>query len=208
MEVNLYSKDGNIVGREELPPSVFEQKVNDVLISEVVRAYRANARIGTASTKKRGEVRGGGRKPWRQKHSGIARAGSRRSPIWRGGGVVFGPKPRDYSISIPKKKKRLALLSSLSLMAKKGKVLIVDEIVMEKPNTRIFYGFLKNLGVKDGAKVLFTLDTTDENLYKSGRNIPNVSFTTAYDLNGLAVLSADTVVFSLKGLNSLREKLV
>lgn len=206
MEVKVYSRDGNIVGKEELPPSLFGQRVNDILISEVIRAYRANARQGTVSTKKRGEVSGGGRKPWRQKHTGRARAGSIRSPIWRGGGVVFGPKPRDYTINILKKKRRLALLSSLSLMAEKGKVLVVDEIVMDSPNTKRFYSILTNLGIKDGTKVLFTLDTTDENLYKSGRNIPGVSFTTSYNLNGLMVLSTDVVIFSLKGLGALKER--
>jgi large subunit ribosomal protein L4 len=207
MEVTVYSKDGSIVGKRELLASIFGQKVNEILISEVIRAYMANARHGTASTKKRAEVRGGGRKPWRQKHTGRARAGSIRSPIWKGGGVAFGPKPRDYSIDMPKKKKRTALLSALSLMAKEGKILIIDEIAIEHPKTKTFYDMLKNFGFKENAKLLFTLDKTDSNVYKSGRNIPEVSFTTASDLNALAVLSTDTVIFSLKGLLSLEERL-
>ncbi|MEA3432787.1 MAG: 50S ribosomal protein L4 [candidate division WOR-3 bacterium] len=207
MRINVYSKDGSIVGKRKLSPSVFEQEINKTLISEVIRAYMANAREGTASAKKRGEVRGGGRKPWRQKHTGMARAGSTRSPIWRGGGVTFGPKPRDYNIDMPKKKKRLALLSSLSLMAKNGKILIIDEITIEHPKTKIFYDMLKTFGVKESTKLLFTLEKTNTNVYKSGRNIPGVSFITASDLNALAVLSADTIIFSLKGLLSLEERL-
>ncbi|MDO9575033.1 MAG: 50S ribosomal protein L4, partial [bacterium] len=116
-------------------------------------------------------------------------------------------KPRDYNIDIPKKKKRLALLSSLSLMAKNGKILIIDEITIEHPKTKIFYDMLKTFGFKESTKLLFTLEKTDTNVYKSGRNIPGVNFTTASDLNALAVLSADTIIFSLKGLLSLKEKL-
>ena len=207
MQVNVYSKDGGIVGKRELPVSIFKQKINEILISEVLRAYMANARQGTASTKKRGEVRGGGRKPWRQKHTGRTRAGSIRSPIWKGGGVTFGPKPRDYNIDIPKKKKSLALLSSLSLMAKKGNILVIDEIAIEHPKTKIFYDILKNLGFKESTKLLFTLEKTDRSIYKSGRNIPGVSFSTANDLNALAVLSADTIVFTLNGLLAVEERL-
>ncbi len=207
MEVNLYSRDGNILGREKLPTSIFEQKVNEFLISEVVRAYMASARDGNASTKKRGEVRGGGRKPWRQKHSGRTRAGSIRSPIWKGGGVTFGPKPRDYSINMPKKKKRLALISSLSLMAKKGRILLTDEIKMEAPRTKEFYKVLKNFGIKDNSRVLFATETAEEALYKSARNIPGVTVKMAKDINALLVLSADTIIFSLKGLKSLEERL-
>ncbi len=207
MEVAVYSKDGSIVGKRELSPSIFEQKVNESLISEVIRAYMANARRGTASTKKRGEVRGGGRKPWRQKHTGRARAGSTRSPIWKGGGVTFGPKPRDYGINISKKKKRLALLSSLSLKAKESKVLIIDEIAIEHPKTKAFHDMLKNFGFKESAKLLFSLEKIDGSVYKSGRNIPGVSFTTGSDLNALAVLSSGTIVFSSKGLDSLEKRL-
>ncbi len=207
MKLNVYSKEGDIVGNRKLPAYIFEQDVNQTLLSEVVRSYRENSRQRTASTKTRSEVRGGGRKPRRQKHTGLARAGSIRSPIWKGGGVTFGPRPGHHSLFITKKKKRLALLSSLSLLAKNGKILIIDDVSMEYPKTGLFYQMIKKLGFREHSKLLFVLYKSDDNVFMSGRNIPGVGFKNVHELNALDVLSANTVIFSMKGLTKLEERL-
>ena len=164
--------------------------------------YQANKRQGTASTKTRAEVSGGGRKPWPQKHTGRARAGSIRSPLWRHGGVVFGPKPRDYHYTIPKKKKRKALFVALSYKAKEGDILLLQDLKFDTIKTRLFYDMLVTLGLND-KKVLFVLDKMDKNIYLSGRNIPGVNFGLMPGINALDVLNSKVVVFTLPALDAL-----
>lgn len=206
IELNVYNQNGEIVGKRRLPSEIFEIKPNDVVIYEAVCMYQANKRQGTASTKTRAEVSGGGRKPWPQKHTGRARAGSIRSPLWRHGGVVFGPKPRDWHYWIPKKKRRLALFSALSYKAKAGKIILVDKIEISEPRTKTFKKIMENLGLyEDGKKKLFLFDRWDDNVRKSGRNIEGVMFGLVPGINALDVLLADTVVFTLPALDKLEE---
>jgi len=205
IELNVYSQDGKIVGKDRLPQELFDIEPNDVVLYEAVRMYMANKRRGTASTKTRAEVRGGGRKPWRQKHTGRARAGSIRSPIWVGGGIAFGPKPRDYSYTIPEKKRRLALMSALSYKVKEGKILLLDKLDIPAPKTRIFYEMLLSLGWSRGKKYLFLLDKIDDTTYKAGRNIKGVSFKDPSLLNALDVLSQDTLLFTVEGLKKFKK---
>ncbi len=173
----MYNKNGNDVGEIALPDPVFGIEPNKGAMRAAVLARQARMRVGTASTKTRSEVRGGGRKPWRQKGLGRARHGSIRSPIWKGGGITFGPKPRDYGWSVPKKVKRLALLSALSAKAEAGHILVVDELGMESPKTKDIFNLLKALGVEKS--VLLVTKEREPNLVLSCRNIPGAKVITA-----------------------------
>ncbi|MDI6839350.1 MAG: 50S ribosomal protein L4 [bacterium] len=207
LKLNVYSKDGNIVGEYTLPIDIFGIKPNDGAIYEAIRMYQANKRQGTASTKTRGEVRGGGRKPWVQKHTGRARAGSIRSPLWPGGGIVFGPKPRNYYYKIPRKKLRLALLSALSYKTMEGKILLLDKLDFTEQKTKLFNAMLGALGLNSKKSILFVSSNLkrEDNFYKAGRNIKGVEFKNANDLNALDVLSTDILVFPLDALKSFLE---
>ncbi|MBE0466634.1 MAG: 50S ribosomal protein L4 [Candidatus Desulforudis sp.] len=177
----VYNTAGEQVGEIELSDAVFGQPVNEAVLHEVVVMQLANRRRGTHDTKVRSEVRGGGRKPWRQKGTGRARHGTIRSPIWRGGGIVFGPHPRDYSYRIPKKVKRLALKSALSAKAGAGQVLILDKLDLSAPKTREIIRLLDNLKANEGALVITA--EKDANVEKSARNIPGVKSLEARQLN-------------------------
>lgn len=211
-ELNVYSKDGKIVGKEKLPDEIFGMKEIEksrcigkatlALLNEAVRFYQASKRMGTASTKTRGEVRGGGRKPWRQKGTGRARAGSRRSPIWVGGGITFGPKPRDYRYHFSKKKKRLALFSALSIKAKQGKILLLDKLNMKNIKTKLFQKILYAIGLNKEKRCLFLPAVVKENVYKSGRNIRGIEFKSSISLNALDVMTFNTLVFTIDGLKA------
>ncbi|MCK4352884.1 50S ribosomal protein L4 [candidate division WOR-3 bacterium] len=209
LKFNIYSKEGKIVGEKTLPKEIFGLKLNlsaDELIYEAVKMYQANKRQGTASTKTRGEVKGGGRKPRVQKHTGRARAGSIRSPLWTGGGTTFGPKPRNYSYKMPKKKIKLALFFALSYKAKDGKILLLDKLNFAKPpKTKLFKSMLIALGINSGKRVLFAPLKIEDIPYRAGRNINQVRFMTAKDLNALDVLHSETIVFTLDGLKSFIE---
>ncbi len=169
-----------------------------------VRAFLASIRRGTASTKTRSEVRGGGRKPWPQKGTGRARTGSIRSPLFRGGGVIFGPKPRNYSIKVPKKVKRLALSSALSSKAKEKKVLVLDELKMDTPKTKKAVEILNNLKLSD-KKVTLVITEGEENLALSFRNLPTVNIVYADELNAYYALDNDTILFTKRALENLQE---
>lgn len=203
LKAELYSLEGKSTGNVDLDESIFGIEPNVGVMHQVVNAQLGAARRGTHSTKTRAEVRGGGRKPWRQKGLGRARHGSIRSPIWSGGGVAHGPKPRDYSERTPKKMKRLALHSALSARQGEGQVKVVEDLSWSEPKTAKAKDFLGKLGC-DG-KVLVVLGADDATAIKSLRNLSNVSLIAPGQLNTYDVLWSDTVVFTRDALESLSE---
>ncbi len=183
----LYNVKGEEIGKVEVADSLLKEKVNKQLLFDAVQSYLANQRVGTASTKTRGEVSGGGKKPWRQKGTGRARAGTIRSPLWKGGGVVFGPHPRDYSFSLGKKAKRKAIRGAFLLKMREGKVKIVDALPMNVPKTKEMMAYLEN--IKEAKTALIITSDVDNyrNIYLAARNIPGVSaqridYVTVYEL--------------------------
>jgi large subunit ribosomal protein L4 len=200
----LFDFKGDLKGQVDLPASLFESVVNRAVLYDAVRMYLANRRTGTAKTKGRSEVDFSKRKPYRQKGTGRARAGKRSSPIWRGGGIVFGPKPRDYRIAIPKKMKRLALKSALTDKGRGEDVVVVEGVSMEEPKTKLFSDFLSTAGLGD-RKILFVVDSYDENVFKSTRNIKGVEFMLSRNINAFEVLRADVLLFTREALSTLEE---
>ncbi|MGK7345734.1 MAG: 50S ribosomal protein L4 [Candidatus Nitrospinota bacterium M3_3B_026] len=194
------------VGEVDLSPAVFEAKVKPHLIRDVVVWQMARRRRGTSKTKNRREARGGGQKPWRQKGLGRARAGSLRSPLFRGGGVVFGPSPRDYSYTIPKKVKKGALRSALTLKAGEGAITVVEKLAMDEPKTKKAVETLSSLGLENG-KTLIVLDGRDANVELSFRNLPKVKLLQAQALNVYDLLNSDRIVFTSQALEKAQERL-
>jgi large subunit ribosomal protein L4 len=193
MQLKVYKIDGTVSDETvELPAGIFEIEPNQHTIYLSVKAYLSNQRQGTHKTKERSEVRGGGKKPWRQKGRGTARAGTTRSPIWVGGGTTHGPRPHLHKQSLTKKTARLARKSALSLKAKEGEIMIIEDLSFEKPKTRDFSSILQNLKLDD-KKILMLLTSDNRNVYLSGRNIPkvnlmNVNEAAAYDILNNQVL--------------------
>ena len=181
-KVAVLNQDGAEVGEIELSDAVFGAPVNQSLMHQAVVRYQANQRQGTVSTKTRAEVAGGGRKPWRQKGLGRARHGSIRSPIWVGGGVTFGPKPRDFGQKMPKKARRAALRSALSGKVASGEFIVLDSLSLEQPKTRQIVELLDKLNAA-GKRALVVTEDTDRNVVLSSRNIPGVATARASDLN-------------------------
>jgi large subunit ribosomal protein L4 len=179
------------VSQVDLNDAVFGAEVHEAIIYDVVKMQLASRRSGTASTKTRSDVSGGGKKPWRQKGTGRARAGTSRSPIWRGGGIVFGPHPRDYSYSIPKKVRKKAIISALSMKFKENKMLILKDFPMEKISTRIFKGVFDLFSLK---KALFILDDNNAVLLKSSRNIKNVKMIRSEGINVYDILNHEHLI--------------
>jgi large subunit ribosomal protein L4 len=194
MKAKVFQQDGSVKGEMELPESVFGAEVNEILIHQVITQYLANQRQGTSKTKGRSEVSGGGKKPWRQKGTGRARAGSNTSPIWVRGGKAFGPDPRDYWTNIPKKMRKLALISALSSRAKDEKVMVIDKLAYEKPKTKTMSAMLKALAVQ-GKKNLFVVDAESSNVYLSGRNIPNVDIRPVQELCAYDIIHNENIIF-------------
>lgn len=203
-KVALYNAQGSQVGEIELKDEVFGIEPNESVVHEAVVMQMANLRRGTSSTKSRGEVRGGGRKPWRQKGTGRARVGTIRSPLWRGGSIVFGPKPRDFSYSIPKKKRRLALKSVLSAKVQDGEIIIIDELKFEQPKTKEMVKILEALQAQ---KALVVTADMDENVQKSSRNISGVTPMTAQGLNVYDVLAHDKLIMTKDAVLKVEEVL-
>ncbi|MBN1829207.1 MAG: 50S ribosomal protein L4 [Deltaproteobacteria bacterium] len=186
--VDVYDIEKNKVGDLELSDAVFAAAVNRDIMYEVVKMQMANRRQGTSSTKTRGEISGGGRKPWRQKGTGRARSGTTRSPVWRGGGIVFGPKPRDYSYQVPKKVRKAALRSALSMKIVEQKLLVLREFPMEEIKTKIFKQVLDRFGLK---KTLVVIDGKNEILERSSKNLPDVKMMRAEGLNVYDLMKYD-----------------
>jgi len=200
----VYEKDGTEAGKLDLPERLFGTRVNEHLVHEAVVAYLANQRQGDASTKERGDVRGGGRKPYRQKGTGRARAGTIRSPIYRGGGVVFGPHPRSYRKKMTRKSKRIALTSSLSARAGAGDILVIRNLEFPEPKTSQFASVLKGIGAYQ-RKVLFIMDQPNEALIKSTRNIPGVRTTLARNVNPYDLMWADKILATEGSIAKMEE---
>ncbi len=200
----VYDKEGTKIDELDLSQKLFGQKPNSDVMHQYVRAYLANQRQGTVKRKSRSEVRGGGAKPWRQKGTGRARAGTNTSPIWVGGGRAFPPETRDYRINIPRKVKRLALLSALSLKALQNRIKILDQISVEAPKTRTIVELLSKLEVS-GSKIVFVFEGVDDNLYRSGRNIQGLAFQRASLINPYDLLNSDFLIMTRKALERVEE---
>jgi large subunit ribosomal protein L4 len=198
MQVPVYNLQGEQVSETELRDDIFAVPVNQALMHQALVRQLANARLGTHATKTRGFVRGGGRKPWRQKGTGRARQGSIRAPHWRGGGTVFGPTPRDYSQKMPRKMRREALRSALSVKAAGAQVVLLDELEMAAPKTREIAAILARLGVDSSALIL--LPQRDEMVLRSVRNLPEVRTLVAQYLNVRDLLKFDYIVVPLASL--------
>ncbi len=203
-KVQVLDQTGKKTKEINAPEEVLSYPVKEHLIYEAVVNYRANQRRGTASTKTRAEVRGGGRKPWRQKGTGRARAGSTRSPLWKKGGVAFGPKPRDYSYKIPRKAKKNALKSALAMKFAEKQVMVLDKLQFKEPKTKEGTHFLKQLKLDS---VLVVDNQENRNLFLSLRNIPKVKAVDFNQVNIYDILSHKSLVFTQKAFESLMERL-
>ncbi len=203
LSVKVFDLEGKETGEVQLPPEIFNAPVNEAVLHQAVRRQQANERQGTHQTKTRGEVSGGGKKPWKQKGTGRARQGSIRAPQWRHGGTVFGPHPRSYEQKMPRKQRRLALRAALSARVRDGALRVVEEIALEAPKTRTLATFFTGLGA--GVRILFVLPEHDLMLEKSTKNLAAVKTILAANLNVADVLAADTVVFTQKALGQVEE---
>ena len=195
MKLRLHDAQGKSLGHIDVLDDVFDARPNPALVHQVVVGQQANARQGTASTKTRAQVSGGGRKPWRQKGTGRARAGSNRSPIWRGGGVIFGPSPRSYTQRTPKRMRRAALKASLSAKAREGELVVVDKLRLPEPKTKHFVAMMEALGVS--GSVLVVGDGTDPSVLRCARNVPRLKTMPAFQLNAVDLLRHGRVVMTL-----------
>ena len=201
-KVAVYNMEGKEVDKIELNDSIFGVEVNEHLVHMAVLQQLANNRQGTQKAKTRSEVRGGGRKPWRQKGTGHARQGSTRAPQWTGGGVVFAPTPRDYSFKLNKKEKRAALKSALTSRVVENKFVVVDELKLDEVKTKKFAEVLKNLNVE---KALVVLNSMDTNVIMSAKNLPTVKTAQTNELNVFDVLKYDTVVVTKDAIATIEE---
>jgi large subunit ribosomal protein L4 len=199
MKAKVYTQDGKVKGEVELADSVFNAKINEQVMYLVIKSYQANQRQGTAKTKGRSEVSGGGRKPWKQKHTGNARAGSNTSPLWKRGGKAFGPRPRDYYAVIPRTLRKIALTSALSSRAKDERIFIIDKIVADAPKTKTIAAMLGALSL-EGKRTLLVVEGSNKNVYLSGRNIKNCSVKPVSEINALDVMNNETVIFGAESL--------
>jgi large subunit ribosomal protein L4 len=203
LTTTLFSKTGKDLGKVDLPEVLFNAVINEALIHQAATAQLAARRTGTASTKTRGMVRGGGAKPYRQKGTGRARQGSRSAPHYKGGGVVFGPHPRSYEQRLPKRMKRAALHGVLTAKYGDGAIRVVDELGLEAPKTRDLAGFLDALNAS--GRVLVVATGSDTNLEISARNLPQVVVIRADSLNIVDVLNADTVLITQPSLDTMAQ---
>lgn len=202
-KVTLYKMDGSVSGETELMDEVFGVKINETVMHQAVKMQLANKRQGTQSARTRAEVRGGGAKPWRQKGTGRARHGSIRSPIWVGGGVAFAPKPRDYSHTMPKKMKKLAIKSALSSKVINDELIVLDSLELTEPKTREMAKVLKNLNADK--KVVLVLSAKNEWIERAARNIPNVRLLHVNTLNVYDILDCDKFIILEEAVRQIEE---
>lgn len=201
----VYDIENNRVGEIELNEAVFGAPVNEDSLYEIVRMQMAARRSGTASTKGRSDVRGGGKKPWRQKGTGRARAGHSRSPIWRGGGIIFGPQPRSYAFKVPRKVKRLALISALSMKFREEKMTVLKDFPLAEVKTKRFQEVIDRFGFK---KALFVIDGSQPALEKSSRNIPEVKMVRSEGINVYDLLKYEHLVFLEPAIKKIEGALI
>ena len=203
-EIDIKDKNNTSVGKMEVPESVFGVTAKAGVLHSAVVNFLANQRQGTAATKTKGLVSGGGKKPWKQKSTGRARAGSSRSPLWRGGGTVFGPQPRDYSYSLPKKAKKAALNAAISGKLADGEIIVIDGFGLEKPCTKDMASLLKNLGLA-GKSTLIVVPGKNDAVLLSARNIPGVKVARVTDLNPYEVAASSRILFDRQAVEMLTE---
>ncbi|HKQ58919.1 MAG TPA: 50S ribosomal protein L4 [Candidatus Eisenbacteria bacterium] len=199
-----FTKDGSEKGSATLPDELFAQQVHEHLLWLSVKRYLGNQRQGTAKVKTRGEVSGGGRKPWRQKGTGRARSGSNTSPLWPGGGRAFGPKPRDHRTDLPKGQRRAALISALSLKAGENAVTVLESLSFDAPRTKEMAETLKKLGLAD-KRTLLVLAQADENVVRSCRNIRNLKTTLAHQVNPYDLMNCEMLLLTRDSLDRMKE---
>jgi len=204
MDAKVYASDGREKGSTPLPDELFAQQVHEHLLWLAVKRHLGNQRQGTAKVKTRGEVSGGGRKPWRQKGTGRARSGSNTSPLWPGGGRAFGPKPRSYRTELPKSQRRQALAAALSLKAGDQAVAVLESLAFAAPRTRDMAETLKRLGLED-KRTLLVLGQADDNVVRSCRNLPNLRTTLAHQVNPYELLNCDMLLLTQEGLDRMKE---
>ena len=202
-EARVVDATGTQTGTLTLPASIFEAQVNESVMHQALVRQLANARQGTHATRTRGKVHGGGRKPYRQKGTGRARQGSIRAPQWEGGGIVFGPHPRSYTLDMPRKQRRAALRSALSAKAHDGQVVVLGEITLETPRTRSVVELTR--AVEAGRRVLLVLGSHNEMLEKSARNIPEVQLVLANNLSVRDLLTAETVLITADAIEHIEQ---
>lgn len=203
-KIDVINTQGNVVGEAELSESVFAIEISEHAVYETVKNHLANRRQGTQSAKTRAEVRGGGRKPWRQKGTGRARAGSNRSPLWTGGGIIFAPKPRDYSYTIPKKTKRKAIKSALTYKFENEELIVLDELKFDEISTKNAAQIISTLAANK-KKVLLAVAEKDEVIYKSFRNLSNVNVVVANLLNVYDVVNSDVLILTKDAVKLVEE---
>jgi large subunit ribosomal protein L4 len=205
VEVPVYNLAGDVVGQAELDDAVFGEPMNEGLVHQAVVRHQANRRVGTANTLTRGQVRGGGKKPWRQKGTGRARQGTTRAPHWRGGGVVFGPHPRDYRQELPVKMRRLAMRCVLSQRVRENGLRLLQDLTFSEPRTKQSAELLANLGLTERA--LIVTSDHDRNVYLSTRNLPTAGVTFVGQLNIYDLMSHSVVVMPVEAAKRLEQKL-
>jgi large subunit ribosomal protein L4 len=204
--IDILNAKGKAIDKFKLDPFVFDGKVNNELLHQAVTIYLSNQRFGLAAAKTRGEVSGSGRKLWRQKGTGRARVGSIRSPLWRKGGIIFGPKPHSFYKDLPKKMKIGALKSALNSKVRDNEMLILDNLEIKSGKTKDFVEILKNLKL-NGQKLLFVVEALTENLKRSYRNIGAVRADTAVELNAYTALNCKKIVFTKLALEKIQERI-
>ncbi len=205
-KITVFKKNGKKAEELELNDAIFNARVNKRLLDQVVRCYANNKRTGTVSTKTFGEVSGGGVRPWRQKGTGRARTSSNRNPLWRGGGTIFGPRPREISFTIPEKMRLKAIVSALSEKNKTGNLVVVEDLALQQPKTKEFYGIIKALKLETGS-VLCLLQGKNENMVRAARNVEALSLRSVDEFNAYHVMKRKKLLIEKDAIQKVEERL-